>query len=88
MYRKAPFIENEHYHIYSRGEKRKFFLIQKTITVLWLLYIMNQNISFRMDNFCVMEKKTWEKFSKRKGGNFSVNSRLLSYAKSFSYNFI
>ena len=70
MYRKAPFIENEHYHIYSRGvEKRKIFLNTKDYNrFVALLYIMNQNISFRMDNFCVMEKKTWEKFSKRKGG--------------------
>ena len=53
MYRKAPFVEGEHYHIYSRGvEKRKVFLNHKDYQrFVALLYIMNQNASFRMDNF-------------------------------------
>ncbi|MCX6752539.1 MAG: transposase [Candidatus Nomurabacteria bacterium] len=53
MYRKTPFAENEHYHIYSRGvEKRKIFLNTKDYNrFVALLYIMNQTDPFRMDNF-------------------------------------
>ena len=53
MYRKTPFVENEYYHIYSRGvEKRKIFLNVKDYNrFVALLYIMNQTGSFRMDNF-------------------------------------
>src|SRR3989344_7629403 len=53
MYRKTPFVEGEHYHIYSRGvEKRKIFMSAKDYNrFIALLYIMNQESSFRMDNF-------------------------------------
>lgn len=53
MYRETPFAENEHYHIYSRGvEKRKIFLNTKDYNrFIALLYIMNQDAPFRMDNF-------------------------------------
>lgn len=53
MYRKTPFTENEYYHIYDRGvEKRKIFLNTKDYNrFVALLYIMNQDASFRMDNF-------------------------------------
>ena len=53
MERKAPFAENESYHIYSRGvEKRKIFLNNLDYDrFIALLYIMNQDSSFRMDNF-------------------------------------
>ena len=53
MYRKTPFIENEHYHIYSRGvEKRKIFLdLRDYKRFISLLYIMNQTSNFRMENF-------------------------------------
>jgi len=53
MERKTPFVENEYYHIYSRGvEKRKIFLSTRDYErFMALLYIMNQNDSFRMDNF-------------------------------------
>ncbi len=58
MYRKAPFAENEYYHVYSRGvEKRKIFLNAKDYDrFVALLYIMNQDISFRMDNFLQAHK--------------------------------
>ncbi len=53
MYRKKPFAENEYYHVYSRGvEKRKIFLNTRDHDrFIALLYIMNQDESFRMDNF-------------------------------------
>ena len=53
MYRKTPFVEGEYYHIYSRGvEKRRIFMNAKDYArFLALLYIMNQDVSFRMDNF-------------------------------------
>ncbi|MDP2789222.1 MAG: transposase [bacterium] len=53
MQRKTPFAEGEQYHIYSRGvEKRKIFLNTKDYNrFMALLYIMNQNAPFRMDNF-------------------------------------
>ncbi len=46
-------MEKEYYHIYSRGvEKRKIFLSTKDYDrFVALLYIMNQDTSFRMDNF-------------------------------------
>ncbi len=53
MERKTPLVNNEYYHIYSRGvEKRKIFLNTKDYQrFMSLLFIMNQNSSFRMDNF-------------------------------------
>ena len=53
MYRKTPFVEGEHYHIYSRGvEKRKVFMNARDYDrFIALLYIMNQDAPFRMDNF-------------------------------------
>ena len=53
MYRETPLIESEHYHIFSRGvEKRKIFLnIKDYRRFIALLYIMNQNTSFRMIDF-------------------------------------
>ena len=53
MYRKTPFAVNEQYHIYSRGvEKRKIFMNTKDYDrFVALLYIMNQDAPFRMDNF-------------------------------------
>lgn len=58
MYRKTPFVENEYYHIYSRGvEKRKIFLNTKDYDrFVALLYIMNQDVPFRMDNFLQAHK--------------------------------
>ncbi len=53
MYRKTPFAKNEYYHIYSRGvEKRKIFMNTKDYNrFMALLYIMNQDAPFRVDNF-------------------------------------
>ncbi len=53
MYRKTQLTEGEYYHIYSRGvEKRKIFLnIKDYDRFMALLYITNQDVSFRMDNF-------------------------------------
>ncbi|MEX2052398.1 MAG: transposase [Candidatus Paceibacterota bacterium] len=53
MERKAKFLENEYYHIYSRGvEKRKIFTNESDyLRFIALLYIMNQNEAFRMENF-------------------------------------
>ncbi len=70
MYRKTPFVENEHYHIYSRGvEKRKIFLSAKDYNrFVALLYIMNQDISFRMDNF-LREKNISEIFKEEREEN-------------------
>ena len=53
MERKTPFVEGEHYHVYSRGvEKRKIFMNTKDYDrFVALLYIMNQGASFRMENF-------------------------------------
>lgn len=58
MYRKAPFAEGEHYHVYSRGvDKRKVFLNTKDHDrFVALLYIMNQDAPFRMDNFLQKSK--------------------------------
>ena len=79
MYRKAPFIENEHYHIYSRGvEKRKIFLNTKDYNrFVALLYIMNQNISFRMDNFLRNGEKDLGEIFKEKRGETLVS--ILGY---------
>ena len=68
MYRKTPFAKNEYYHIYSRGvEKRKIFLNTKDYRrFMALLYIMNQESQFKMENFlrssknnlsCIFEEK-------------------------------
>jgi putative transposase len=59
MYRKTPFVEKEYYHIYSRGvEKRRIFTNLKDYhRFIALLYIMNQDISFKMDNFLREKKK-------------------------------
>ena len=53
MQRKTAFAEGEYYHIYSQGvEKRKIFLNTKDYNrFLALLYIMNQDEPFRMENF-------------------------------------
>ncbi|MFA6257769.1 MAG: transposase [Candidatus Paceibacterota bacterium] len=66
MYRKTPFVEKEHYHIYSRGvEKRKIFLnIKDYNRFVALLYIMNQSISFRFDNFLQAHKNNLEEIFK------------------------
>ena len=66
MYRKTPFVENEYYHIYSRGvEKRKIFLNTKDYNrFMALLYIMNQNKPFRFDNFLQAHKNNLEEIFK------------------------
>ena len=68
MYRKTPFAINEHYHIYSRGvEKRKIFLnIKDYDRFVALLYIMNQDVSFRMDNFLQAHKNNLKEIFKEK----------------------
>jgi putative transposase len=68
MYRKTPFAEKEYYHIYSRGvEKRKIFLNTKDYNrFVALLYIMNQNVSFRFDNFLQAHKNNLEEIFKEK----------------------
>jgi len=67
MYRKTPFNLNEHYHIYSRGvEKRKIFLnIKDYERFMALLYIMNQDAPFRMDDF-LKSKNTKNIFTLKK----------------------
>src|SRR3989344_4600956 len=62
MERKTPFVEGEHYHVYSRGvEKRKIFLSQKDYNrFLALLYIMNQDVPFKMENFLRDKQKGLE----------------------------
>lgn len=79
MYRKTPFAENEHYHIYSRGvEKRKIFLNTKDYErFVALLYIMNQDISFRMDNFLQAHKNNLIEIFKEKRQESLVS--ILSY---------
>jgi putative transposase len=66
MYRKTPFVENEYYHAYSRGvEKRKIFLNTKDYDrFIALLYIMNQNVSFRFDNFLQAHKNNLKEIFK------------------------
>lgn len=68
MYRKTPFVEKEHYHIYSRGvEKRKIFLNTKDHNrFVALLYVMNQDTPFRMDNFLQMHKNNLQEIFKEK----------------------
>lgn len=53
MERKTAFAEGEYYHVYSRGvEKRKIFMgVKDYQRFVALLYIMNQNAPFRMENF-------------------------------------
>lgn len=59
-------MENEYYHIYSRGvEKRKIFLNEKDyFRFMALLYIMNQNAPFRMDDF--LQKNSLRKIFEEK----------------------
>src|SRR3989338_6125974 len=68
MYRKTPFAEGEYYHIYSRGvEKRKIFLNTKDYNrFVALLYIMNQDAPFRMDNFLRDNKNDLKNIFKEK----------------------
>lgn len=79
MYRKTPFAVGEHYHIYSRGvEKRKIFLNTKDYNrFMALLYIMNQDISFRMDNFLQMHKNSLQEIFKEEREKTLVS--ILSY---------
>lgn len=79
MYRKTPFAEGEHYHIYSRGvEKRKIFLNTKDYNrFVSLLYIMNQNAPFRMDNFLRENKNNFKNIFKEKRENTLVS--ILGY---------
>jgi putative transposase len=67
MYRKTSFAEKEYYHIYSRGvEKRKIFLNTKDYNrFVALLYIMNQDASFRFDNFLQKNKNNLEEIFKK-----------------------
>lgn len=71
MYRKTPFAEKEHYHIYSRGvEKRKIFLnIKDYDRFMALLYIMNQDAPFRMDNFLRRKIKLRDIFNEKRERN-------------------
>jgi len=66
MYRETSFAENEYYHIYSRGvEKRKIFMNDKDHKRFTaLLYIMNQNQPFRMDDFLRGNKNNLENIFK------------------------
>jgi len=68
MYREAPFAENEYYHVYDRGvEKRKIFLNVKDYNrFIALLYIMNQDAPFRMDNFLRNNQSHLENIFKEK----------------------
>ncbi len=58
MERKIKFVENEYYHLYSRGvEKRKIFLNFKDYErFVAILYIMNQKDSFNFANFLKSHK--------------------------------
>ncbi len=69
MYRKTPFAEREYYHIYSRGvEKRKIFLVRKDYErFVALLYIMNQDEPFKMENFLRRSKKLGDIFKEERG---------------------
>lgn len=77
MYRKTSFAEGEHYHIYSRGvEKRKVFMNTKDDDrFMALLYIMNQDTPFRMDNF--LQKHSLRDIFKEEKGKPLVS--ILSY---------
>lgn len=79
MYRKTPFAESEYYHIYSRGvEKRKIFLSIKDYNrFVALLYIMNQDAPFRVDNFLQMHKNNLKEIFKEKRGKILVS--ILGY---------
>ncbi len=68
MYRKTPFQKNEYYHAFSRGvEKRKIFLNTKDQErFMALLYIMNQDTQFRMDDFLKNNKKSLQNIFKEK----------------------
>ncbi len=79
MYRKTPFAEDEYYHIYSRGvEKRKIFLNTKDYNrFVSLLYIMNQDASFRMDNFLRNNQSNLKNIFKEKRENTLVS--ILGY---------
>jgi putative transposase len=79
MYRKTPFAEGEHYHVYSRGvDKRKVFLsIKDHDRFVALLYIMNQNAPFRMDNFLQKSKNGLKDIFKEKKEKTLVS--ILSY---------
>jgi len=76
MERKAKFVENEYYHIYSRGvEKRKIFTNESDyLRFVGLLYIMNQKEPFRMENFLRDKKHTTRNIfeEKRSGTLVSV----------------
>ena len=79
MYRKTPFVENEYYHAYSRGvEKRKIFLNTKDFNrFMALLYIMNQDAPFRMDDFLQKNKNNLQKIFEEKREKTLVS--ILSY---------
>lgn len=79
MYRKTAFAVGEHYHIYSRGvEKRKIFMNTKDYNrFVALLYIMNQDASFRMDNFLQANKNNLKEIFKEKRNKTLVS--ILSY---------
>ncbi len=79
MYRKTPFAENEYYHIYSRGvEKRKIFLNRKDYDrFMALLYIMNQGIQFRTDDFLKNNKNNLQNIFKEEKEKSLVS--ILSY---------
>lgn len=79
MYRKTPFVNGEYYHIYSRGvEKRRIFLNTKDYDrFVALLYIMNQDVSFRMDNFLQIHKNNLREVFKEKRGTALVS--ILGY---------
>ncbi len=79
MYRKTPLAEGEHYHIYSRGvERHKIFLNKNDYERFTaLLYIMNQDESFRMDNFLRQKVRPLNDIFKEKKGKALVS--ILSY---------
>ena len=79
MQRKTPFAEGEHYHIYSRGvEKRKTFLSARDYQrFVALLYIMNQNAPFRMENFLRDKQKSLKNIFNEKREKTLVS--ILSY---------
>lgn len=79
MYRKTAFAIGEHYHIYSRGvEKRKIFMNTKDYDrFVALLYIMNQDASFRMDNFLQIKKNNLKEIFKEEKSKTLVS--ILGY---------
>jgi len=68
MERKTPFAEGEHYHIYSRGvEKRKIFTSDRDYRrFVAILYIMNQDAPFRMDNYLQNKRNSLRNIFKEK----------------------